>query len=162
MGWIELEASGGRKVSKPLSVTLTGATFPQFLWEKTWAVRARCERCLGLKALSWFESGLLLRVFGGALVVKQSIYESEFPPSVRLTPATFPQGGRLSFGSCFAVAGVVGWDLGAVYIESEVSISLSLWDISPPRGIEWSGNHTLFISSPPCGLFLCLTFLAHP
>ena len=34
----ELEASGGRMVSKPLSVTLTGATFPQFLWGKTWAV----------------------------------------------------------------------------------------------------------------------------
>ena len=34
----ELDASGGRKVSKPLSVTLTGATFPQFLWGKTWAV----------------------------------------------------------------------------------------------------------------------------
>ena len=34
----ELEASGGRMVSKPLSVTLTGATFPQFLWGKTWVV----------------------------------------------------------------------------------------------------------------------------
>ena len=31
----------------------------------------------------------------GALVVGQSKIESEFPPSVRLTPATFPQGGRL-------------------------------------------------------------------
>ena len=40
----------------------------------------------------------------GALVVGQSRIESEFPPSVRLTPATFPQGGRLISGSCFAVA----------------------------------------------------------
>ena len=31
----------------------------------------------------------------GALVVKQSKIESEFPPSVRHSPATFPQGGRL-------------------------------------------------------------------
>ena len=27
--------------------------------------------------------------------MRQSWFESEFPPSVRLTPATFPQGGRL-------------------------------------------------------------------
>jgi hypothetical protein len=40
----------------------------------------------------------------GALAVRQSRIESEFPPSVRLTPATFPQGGRLISGSCFAVA----------------------------------------------------------
>ena len=44
----------------------------------------------------------------GALVVEQSKIESEFPPSVRHSPATFPQGGRLISGSCFAVAGVVG------------------------------------------------------
>ena len=31
----------------------------------------------------------------GALVGEQSRIECEFPPSVRLTPATFPQRGRL-------------------------------------------------------------------
>ena len=44
----------------------------------------------------------------GALVVEQSKIESEFPPSVRHSPATFPQGGRLILGSCFAVAGIGG------------------------------------------------------
>ena len=51
----------------------------------------------------------------GALVVGQSKIESEFPPSVRLTPATFPQGGRLISGSCFAVSNLAspfGWEVG--------------------------------------------------
>ena len=39
----------------------------------------------------------------GSLIMRASS-----PPSVRLTPATFPQGGRLFRGSCFAVAGVGG------------------------------------------------------
>ena len=40
----------------------------------------------------------------GALVVEQSKIESEFPPSVRHSPATFPQGGRL-LGFAYALWG---------------------------------------------------------
>ena len=66
----------------------------------------------------------------GALVVGQSKIESEFPPSVRLTPATFPQGGRLFWGSCFAVAGLGGEVVGSLY--SRVSSPLPSGSRLPP------------------------------
>ena len=77
-----------------------------------------------LNGLAWIVRVSCTVVVGvGALVGTQSIFVSEFPPSVRLTPATFPQGGRLLVfahafldaprgtafsGPCFAVAGFLG------------------------------------------------------
>ena len=58
---------------------------------------ARLRGCMALRV--W--CGFVCVVVVGALVVGQSKFESEFPPSVRLTPATFPQGGRL-FGFAHA------------------------------------------------------------
>ena len=85
------------------------------------------------------------------MVVGQSKFESEFPPSVRLTPATFPQGGRLISGSCFAVSNLAspfGWEVGPLGLGGEVggqSIFVSEFPPStagavplPPRGTAFS------------------------
>ena len=62
--------------------------------------------------------------------MEQSKIESEFPPSVAYG-ATFPQGGRLISGSCFAVAGISGEDVGQSKFESESPLSVPLGHLSP-------------------------------
>ena len=74
------------------------------LWVGGGPVRARCggSSLAELYGLAWIVRVSCTVVVGvGALVGTQSRFVSEFPPSVRLTPATFPQGGRL-FGFAHA------------------------------------------------------------
>ena len=104
------------------------------LWVGGGPVRARCggSSLAELYGLAWIVRVSCTVVVGvGALVGTQSIFVSEFPPSVRLTPATFPQGGRLLvfahafldaprkggfwFCTCFAVSNLAspfGWEVG--------------------------------------------------
>ena len=77
------------------------------LWVGGGPVRARCggSSLAELYGLAWIVRVSCTVVVGvGALVGTQSRFVSEFPPSVRLTPATFPQGGRL-FGAPLALVG---------------------------------------------------------
>ena len=120
------------------------------LWVGGGPVRARCggSSLAELYGLAWIVRVSCTVVVGvGALVGTQSRFVSEFPPSVRLTPATFPQGGRLIFGSCFAVAGIGGEVVGSLFMKASLP-SLSLRDISPPR------ERLFFI----CRFCLCLLF----
>ena len=66
----------------------------------------------------------------GALVVGQSIFESEFPPSVACR-RHLPPRGTAFLGSCFAVAGVGGEVGGQSRIESESPLSVPLGHLSP-------------------------------
>ena len=98
------------------------------LWVGGGPVRARCggSSLAELYGLAWIVRVSCTVVVGvGALVGTQSIFVSEFPPSVRLTPATFPQGGRLIFGSYFAVAGIGGEVVGSLFMKARLP-SLSL------------------------------------
>ena len=70
----------------------------------------------------------------GGEVGGQSRIESEFPPSVRLTPATFPQRGRL-----FRAPALQSLCSLAFYINTSMvhTISLALWgEVAPVRVSE--------------------------
>ena len=79
----------------------------------------------------------------GGEVGTQSIFVSEFPPSVRLTPATSdaelvplgaPRGTAFS-GPCFAVAGIGGEVVGSLFLKA----SLPLWVGGGPVRARWGG-----------------------
>ena len=104
------------------------------LWGEVAPVRVseRGNSLAGLYGLSDLVRVSCTVVVGvGALVGGQSRIESEFPPSVRHSPASFPQGGRLFRGSCFAVAGIGGEVGGQSRIESESPLSVPLGHLSP-------------------------------
>ena len=99
----------------------------------------------------------------GALVVGQSRIESEFPPSVRLTPATFPQGGTahlwLLLCSRCGVGGEVGWQS---IFESEFPLSVPLGHLSPKgETIFYLYALFVFVISEGDGFFLACFFLHH-
>ncbi len=70
----------------------------------------------------------------GGEVGGQSWFESEFPPSVRLTPATFPQGGRLwrlCFLGCWRIIDIkkaptplCGCLIGNLYVPKDTAYSV--------------------------------------
>ena len=70
---------------------------------------------------------------GGGWGGRQSIYESEFPPSVACRRHLPPRGTAFS-GSCFAVAGVGALVVGQSWFESESPLSVPLGHLSP-KGI---------------------------
>ena len=73
----------------------------------------------------------------GALVVGQSKFESEFPPSVACRRHLPPRGTAFS-GSCFAVAGVGALVGGQSWFESEFPLSVPLGHLSPKGAMSLS------------------------
>ena len=99
------------------------------LWGEVAPVRVS-ERGSSLAVLYGLTRLVRFCLRGGGWGGRQSIYESEFPPSVACR-RHLPPRGTAFLGSCFAVAGVGGEVGGQSRIESESPLSVPLGHLSP-------------------------------
>ncbi len=79
----------------------------------------------------------------GALVVGQSRFVSEFPPSTADAVPLPPRGTAFS-GPCFAVAGIGGEVVGSLFMKA----SLPLWVGGGPVRARWGGSSLAELYGP--------------